>query len=143
MRTRGSILGVLVAGALAAGCGGDELTAQQLRDQANQACREYAERVANMEPAQADDLEAAIDQAEPAIDELQSDLEDLEPPAELEERYNLVVEGIEAAGDRLGAIREAAEDEDAERLQRLVAEAAKAQDSADQAAQELGIEECI
>ena len=143
MRSRPSLLVVLVAGALAAGCGG-ELTEQQLRDQANQACREYAERVEKLEPPQPDeDLGTAIDQAEPAINDLESDLEDLDPPAELEERYEKVVEGVEAAGDRLAEIRDAAEEEDPERLQKLVGEAAEAQESADQAAQELGLEECI
>lgn len=143
MRTRRSLLVVLVAGVSAAGCGG-ELTEQELRDEANQACREYAERVESLEPPKADeDLGTAIDQAEPAVDDLRSDLEDLEPPAKLEERYDQVVRGVEAADDRLEEIREAAEDKDPKRLQQLVGEAAKAQGKADQAAQELGIDECV
>jgi hypothetical protein len=50
---------------------------------------------------------------------------------------------VEAAGDRLGQLREAAEAEDTERLQQLVGEAAGAQQEADQAAQELGLDACL
>lgn len=143
MRTRPSLLVVLVAGAIAAGCGGDELTEQELRDQANEACRNYTEWVENLEPSREDDVGSAIDAAEPAIDDLHSALDDLEPPAELEERYDEFVDGVAAAGDRLGQAREAAEEEDAERLGELVGEAAKAQRSANQTAQDLGLDDCI
>jgi predicted nuclease with TOPRIM domain len=144
MRTGRSLLVVLVAGGIVAGCGGGELSEQELRDQANQACREYAETVEGLEtPEDPNDLGSAFDEAEPAIDDLRSDLEDLEPPAELEERYGQVVQGVEAAGDRLGQLREAAEAEDTERLQQLVGEAAEAQQEADQAAQELGLDACL
>ena len=144
MRTRRSLLFVLLAGVIAAGCGGGELTEQELRDQANEACREYAERVENVEPPKPDeDLGSAIDEAQPAIDDLHSDLDDLEPPAELEEPYDKFVQGVGAAGDRLGQFREAAEEDDQERLRKLVGEAAKAQRSANQAAQDLGLDECI
>ena len=143
MRTRASLLVVLVAGAIAAGCGG-ELTEQELRDQANQACRKYAERVQKLEPPKSgEDVGNVVEEAEPAIDELRSDLEDLDPPAELEERYERVVEGVEAADNRLEELREAAEDEDRKRLEELISEAAEAQQSADQAAQELGLNECV
>jgi predicted nuclease with TOPRIM domain len=144
MRTGRSLLVVLVAGGIVAGCGGGELSEQELRDQANQACREYAETVEGLEtPEDPNDLGSAFDEAEPAIDDLRSDLEDLQPPAELEERYGQVVQGVEAAGDRLGQLREAAEAEDTERLQQLVGEAAEAQQEADQAAQELGLDACL
>lgn len=144
MRTGRSLLVVLVAGGIVAGCGGGELSEQELRDQANQACREYAETVEGLEtPEDPNDLDSAFDEAEPAIDDLRSDLEDLQPPAELEERYGQVVQGVEAAGDRLGQLREAAEAEDTERLQQLVGEAAEAQQEADQAAQELGLDACL
>jgi predicted nuclease with TOPRIM domain len=144
MRTGRSLLVVLVAGGIVAGCGGGELSEQELRDQANQACREYAETVEGLEtPEDPNDLGSAFDEAEPAIDDLRSDLEDLQPPAELEERYGQVVQGVEAAGDRLGQLREAAEAEDTERLQQLVGEAAGAQQEADQAAQELGLDACL
>lgn len=143
MRTGRSLLVVLVAGGIVAGCGGGELSEQELRDQANQACREYAETVEGLEtPEDPNDPGSAFDEAEPAIDDLRSDLEDLQPPAELEERYGQVVQGVEAAGDRLGQLREAAEAEDTERLQQLVGEAAEAQE-ADQAAQELGLDACL
>jgi predicted nuclease with TOPRIM domain len=144
MRTGRSLLVVLVAGGIVAGCGGGELSEQELRDQANQACREYAETVEGLEtPEDPNDLGSAFDEAEPAIDDLRSDLEDLQPPAELEERYGQVVQGVEAAGDRLGQLREAAEAEDTERLQQLVGEAAEAQQEVDQAAQELGLDACL
>lgn len=145
MRTRRSLLVVLVGGATAAGCGGGgELSEQELRDQANQACREYAERVEGLEPPKSDeDLGSAIDEAKPAIDDLRSDLEDLEPPAELEEQYDKVVKGVKAAGARLAKLRDAAEDQNTERLQELVGEAAKAQRNADRAAQDLGLDECV
>jgi len=142
MGTVRSLLVVLVAGGILAGCGA-ELSEQELREQANQACREYAERVADFEtPESPGDLGSAFDQAEPAIDDLRSDLDDLRPPAELEERYGQVVQGVENAGDRLGQLREAAEGEDTERLSELVGEAAEAQQGADEAARELGLEEC-
>lgn len=142
MRTVRSLLVVLVAGGILAGCGG-ELTEQELRDQANQACREYAERVESFEtPESPNDLSSAFEEAEPAIDDLRSDLDGLRPPAALEERYGQVVQGVEDAGDRLGQLREAAEDEDTERLSELVGEAAEAQQGADQAARELGLSEC-
>jgi predicted nuclease with TOPRIM domain len=134
---------VLAAAGTVAGCGG-ELSEQELREQANEACREYTERVAAFEaPESTDDLGSAFDEAQPAIDDLRSDLDDLQPPAELEDRYGEVVDGVEDAGDRLGQLREAAEDEDTERLQQLVGEAAEAQQGADQAAQELGLDECL
>ncbi len=133
---------MLAAAGILAGCGA-ELSEQELREQANQACREYAERVADFEtPESPDDLGSAVDQAQPAIDDLRSDLDDLRPPAELEERYEEVVEGVENAGDRLSQLSEAAEEEDAERLAELVAEAAEAQQGSDEAARELGLEEC-
>jgi len=133
----------LAAGVILAGCGGGELSEQELREQANQACREYAERVEGFEtPESPNDLSGALDEAEPAIDDLRSDLDDLQPPAELEERYSRVVQGVEDAGDRLGELREAAEAEDTERLSQLVTQAAEAQRSADQAAQELGLDAC-
>jgi uncharacterized protein involved in exopolysaccharide biosynthesis len=144
MRTGRSLLVVLVAGGIVAGCGGGELSEQELRDQANQACREYAETVEGLEtPEDPNDPGSAFDEAEPAIDDLRSDLEDLQPPAELEERYGQVVQGVEAAGDRLGQLREAAEAEDTDRLQQLVGEAAGAQQEANQAAQELGLDACL
>ena len=145
MRAGGCFLAALAFGAIAAGCGGGgELSEQELRDQANQACREYAERVEGLEtPESADDVGRAFDEAEPAIDDLRSDLEGLEPPAELEERYGQVLQGVEDAGERVSQLGEAAEAQDTERLQRLVGEAAEAQQGADQAAQELGLNECV
>lgn len=120
------------------------LSEQELRDEANQACREYAERVEGFEtPASVDGLGSAFDEAEPAIDDLRSELDGLQPPAALEERYGRVVQGVADAGERLGELRQAAEDQDTERLQQLVSEAAEAQRGADVvAAQELGLYEC-
>jgi len=145
MRTGRSLLVVLAAGGVLAGCGG-ELSEQELRDQANQACREYAEKVASLEspesPDSPDALGSAVEEAQPVIDDLRSDLDDLRPPAALEERYEEFVQGVENAGNRLSELGEAAEDEDTERLQQLVTEAAEAQQGADQAAQELGLDEC-
>jgi predicted nuclease with TOPRIM domain len=142
MRTGRSLIVVLVASGVLAGCGG-ELSEQELRDQANQACREYAEKVESLEsPDSPDALGSAVEEAQPVIDDLRSDLDDLRPPAALEERYEEFVQGVENAGNRLSELGEAAEDEDTERLQRLVGEAAEAQQGADQAAQELGLDEC-
>ncbi len=133
---------MLAAGGILAGCGA-ELSEQELREQANQACREYAERVEGFEtPESPDDEGSAFDESQSAIDDLRSDLDDLQPPAALEERYGQVVQGVDNAGNRLGQLRVAAEDEDTERLQQLVGEAAEAQQDADQAAQELGLDEC-
>lgn len=139
MRTRAAVALLLLP---LAGCGGG-LSKSELVKEADAICARVNERIAK-EPApkSAADLERlakrTVEVSDPAIE----DMEALEPPEELEADFDRFVASLKrqrALTERIGA---AAGEGDTAEIQRVGADAQKAQDEYRRVADRIGFREC-
>jgi prophage DNA circulation protein len=152
-RTTARALAILVSSAvLLAACGGDggdnpaeeeTLTREQYIERADAICRTAAEDFENLDrPQSAEELEPFVDQARDRTEALISDLRDLEPPDEISDEVDTILTNLESAVDRFPDLLEAADDQDVEAIQRINAEIQQEVDAANEAAQEIGLQDC-
>ena len=131
-------------GLAAAGCGGggDRLTREQLVEEADATCREFDQRVEEVdEPESLDDVERYIQEIRPIVEEGTDELDALEPPEELEDDYDQWIEETRSAVDRFDELEEAAASGDEQRIQEVFQDVGEGEE-ADRLAQELGFQEC-
>lgn len=137
-----SLLALVVAAL--GGCGGDDgdaLTAAEYRTQANAICAETQEQLDDVE-LEGNDVAAYFDETIPIAEDRRDRLDDLQPPEELGEAHDRMVSSLD---DVIGAaedLKSAAESTDAEEIQAATARGAEHQESLDDAAEELGVDDC-
>jgi hypothetical protein len=110
---------ILLAAILLAGCGGSEepLTRAELIQQANEICREHVSAIEELEEglgstnssAALADLASVLPQVADEFRGLADDLGELNPPEDLEDRYDLTLDRIDRVADELDQAAEAAE----------------------------------
>jgi hypothetical protein len=140
------ILGLSLA-ALLSGCGGDDdgdrLSAEEFRTQANAICAEYNQKVTDLgEPPSPEEIPGYVDSVIPVVEDGLAELRDLNPPAELEEDYNAMLDEVAKAIPAARALGEAAADQDVTALQEAIEEGQRADEAADQIARRLGLDRC-
>lgn len=144
---RGLAAAILVVGvaALAAcgGDGGDELSAAELREQADAICADAEEKVeAIPEPQSLDDVETYLDRVVPIFRDQISRLQELNPPEELQEDWDRAMdlneENLEAAEDA----QQAAEDGDQEGVREALERGGRHEQELDRLAGRLGLQTC-
>jgi hypothetical protein len=136
-----AVLPVLVA--LAAGCGGggDTLSAEEYRTQADEICGKANEKLDALgEPESLEEFRSLIEESRPTVEGAVEDLGELEPPEDLEdahERWMAENEQLLETLDELESV------EDEQELQQLGERFTKENEQANQIAREdLGLETC-
>ena len=92
-----AVLGIAAAFA-AAGCGGDggggeALSAEEFREQADAICNDFEAQLQEVEPPTSpDDIERFVDEAVPIIEDGTGELNSLQPPSEFQDEWDRVVE---------------------------------------------------
>jgi hypothetical protein len=125
-----------------AGCGGG-LSKSELVAKGDAICKRVNDQVAKEpEPKTAKDLQALADKtveiSNPAID----DMEALEPPSELETDFDAFVASLKKQRDLTKQIGDAAGAGDTAEIQKLGADAQKAQDEYRRLSDKIGFKEC-
>jgi hypothetical protein len=133
----------VVLGACGGGNGGEELTAEEFRQQADAICVEFEGRLDELgEPESLDDLRSFASEAVPIVEEGNARLHDLDPPEELQEDWDRAMELNDEQLETVRDLRAAAEDGDTARIQELVQAGNETSAESDRLADELGLEEC-
>jgi hypothetical protein len=145
-----AVAALALAGALlSAGCGGDgggggeELTAEEFRQRADQICEDFETRLNEVDPPTSpDDIQRFVSEAVPIIEDGTNELNSLDPPAEFEDEWTRVVEINEENLETIRAVRDALEEDDLARAQQLMEEAGGNEEEADQLARDIGLTKC-
>jgi hypothetical protein len=137
---------VLVLGLLA-GCGGggggDRLSTEDFRQQADAICAEFEGRLDALEPpASAEDLGRFVREAIPIIEEGNAELNALNPPEEFEARWNRAMEINDANLETVRELRDAIQEGNNARAQELFQEVGANEDEVNGIARELGLMNC-
>jgi hypothetical protein len=134
--------------ALGAGCGGDgdSLSREQLIEQGDAICADYASRIDEIgqpQPGNANDIERFVDEAKPVVEEGTDALDDLTPPEDLEGEYD---EWIALGRGNVTAFEDleaAAAEGDEQRMEEITERLGADQGEAARIAQRIGFQECI
>jgi hypothetical protein len=140
------VLAALVLLLAATACGGDSedrLSPEAFRQEANAICDEYEGRISELgAPSSPEEVPNYVDQVVPLIDDALAELRALNPPEELEDDYNVMLDqtaqGLAAARD----LGEAAADQDAGAVQDALEEGQRAEEESDRIATRLGLDSC-
>jgi hypothetical protein len=143
----GGVVAVLGALFLLAGCGGEDgggqLSAEELRGQADAICAKYDDEFNALgEPTSADELDAFLEEAIPLVEEQTNELENLDAPDELADDWDRAMAVQREGLANVRALQDAVQDGDATRIQELLAEAKSIRAESDQLARDLGLETC-
>jgi hypothetical protein len=137
------LLLLAVAGCGGGGGGSDRLTREELAKKADAICTEYESKVdALKDPQSFAELAAYAHSAHRALSDGLSDLRELEPPTDLESRYDSWVGAGDRALARIDELQKAAVKKDQLQIQKLVAAANREDNESDRLATELGMVEC-
>jgi ABC-type transporter Mla subunit MlaD len=111
--------------------------------QADQICAGAEKEFNDLEqPQSLEDLEGFIDQAGARTNALISDLRDLEPPDEIADEADAMLDNLEQAADSFPDLLAAAKSQDGDRIQQIDADIKANVDAANEAAQSIGLQDC-
>jgi hypothetical protein len=143
------VVSLLVGGALlTAGCGGgdgdgDRLSRDELIAEADAICAKYQEQLdALATPESLEDIERLAEEGKPIVEEGVNELKALEPPEDLEDEWDELMEHNDASVALIDELSAAATSGDLARVQEIADEAQRQDEETDQLARELGLEEC-
>ena len=146
MRIRG-VVAICAAALALSGCGGgnggEELTADEFRQQADAICADYEGRLDELgTPQSLEDVQRYVDDAVPILEEGTDELDDLQPPDELEEDWNRAMEINREQLENVQALQQAVEKGDQAEIAELLQQADEARQESDELATQLGLEQC-
>jgi hypothetical protein len=126
-----------------AGCGGSELSRKQLVAKADAICTRVNKQVAKEpDPKTTKDLQRlaqrTVEISDPALD----DMDALKPPSEIESDFKKFVAILRKQRDLTEQIGKAAGKDDTEQVQKIGAQAQKAQDEYRRLTGKIGFKEC-
>ena len=142
------MIAISAAALVLGGCGGgngggEEMTADEFRQQADAICAEFEGRLDDLgRPESLDDLQNFVSEAVPIIEEGNAQLQELNPPDELQEQWDRAMEINNEQLETVRDLREAVEDGDQARVQELIEAGNESNAEADQLAADLGLEDC-
>ena len=136
-------LAILSAATLAACGGGDRLSEDEFREQANGICAEYNEKIADLgNPTSPEDIPEYVERGIPIIEEGIAELRELNPPEEMEADFDRMLDETEKTIPAARQLSEAAADQDAEAVQEAISQGQESDAETDRIATELGLDEC-
>jgi hypothetical protein len=143
MSLRPIALTLTCAAALAA-CGGDDrLSADEYREQGNEACKAYEQRLGELsQPSSLEDVPGYADDAQAELTELIDTLDELQPPDDLEQKHNELVRVGRQSVDALGDLSAAGESGEQEEVQKVLRDAARLDQRSDELSRSLGLTAC-
>src|SRR5215210_7378488 len=140
MRTRAAV--ALLVPALVAGCGGG-LSKSELVAKGDAICARVNKQIAKEpDPKTAADLERLARRTAEISGPAIKDMEELEPPGELEDEFETFLKSLKRQRDLTQQIGEAAGDGDTAKVQRIGADAQKAQAEYNRVSAKIGFEQC-
>jgi hypothetical protein len=138
----------IFAASLLVACGGtdgsgERLSEEEFRQQANAICMEYNERIADLgTPTSPADIPGYVERGIPIIEEGLAKLRELDPPEDMADDYDRMLDETEKAIPAARQLSEAAADEDAEAVQEAISLGQEADAESDRVARELDLDEC-
>jgi hypothetical protein len=135
---------VLVTGAAASACGGDDrLSQEEFRQQADAICAKYDEKIKALgSPASPAEIPDFVRQGVPLLRQGITELRALKPPAELQDDYDRMLDETAKAIPAAQSLAAAAEKGDAAAVQNAIAAAQAANNASDRLAADLGLDKC-
>lgn len=140
-------LGLALAVAVAAGCGGggsgDRLSTDEFRERANGICERYDAKIAAIgSPSSPEEIPAFVEKGIPLIQQGLAELRALNPPEELVEEYDRMLDATEGAIPAARRLADAAEKQDAAAVQEALQAGEAADKESDRIAVKLGLDKC-
>ena len=130
----------------AAGCGGgggERLSREEFARQANEVCQGFDREIEALgAPQSLDDVEGFADRSAEIARDGRDELRNLEPPEELNEEYDELLETLDKEIDDIERLGDAAADDDEEEVRKIVDEGAARSEASDRLARELGLSAC-
>lgn len=141
------VLGLaLFFAALAAGCGGgggDGLSQEEFRQQADAICEKYDKKIQALgSPQSPADIPAYVQKGIPLLRQGIAELRALNPPADVEDDYNRMLNETAKAIPAAEKLADAAEKNDAAAVQDAIKEGQQADEASDELATKLGLGRC-
>ena len=138
---------VVLSAAAAAGCGGgdggERLSRAEFVERADAICQKYEARLDALgRPANVAELRSFADRALPIAREGREELGELNPPQELEKRYDAWLERGDEAIEIVERLREAAAEGNQGEIQQIAEDAQRTDAESNRLARELGFEQC-
>ena len=132
--------------ALAAGCGGGGgggLSQEEFQQQANAICEKYDKKIQALgSPTSPADIPAYVEKGIPLLRQGIAELRALNPPADVEDDYNRMLNETAKAIPAAEKLADAAEKSDAAAIQDAIKEGQQADDASDELATELKLDRC-
>jgi hypothetical protein len=126
-----------------AGCGGDQLTRAELREQGNAICAKYEGQIDELAvPSAIDDIPGYVAKAAPIVENEIDELKALDPPDEAQETFDQMIAEAEKTLTAGRDLAEAAETGDDAAVEEALNAGNVASSRADRHAQTLGLTEC-
>jgi hypothetical protein len=131
---------------LAAGCGGGgegRLSQEEFRQQANAICEKYDKKIQALgSPQSPADIPAYVQKGIPLLRQGIAELRALNPPADVEDDYNRMLDETAKAIPAAEKLADAAEKNDAAAVQDAIKEGQQADDASDELATKLKLDGC-
>ena len=136
-------LSLLVAACGGEGGGDERLSREALATKANAICERFETRINALgTPQNLEDLETFAEKARPIFEEGLGDLRELQPPEDLEQRYDEWLSTGDRALERVDELGEAAKDGDTAKVQQIAERAETEDRESDRLARALGLDDC-
>jgi hypothetical protein len=140
-------LGVtLFLACLAVGCGGgggDRLSQEEFQQQADAICEKYDKKIQALgSPQSPADIPAYVQKGIPLLRQGIAELRALNPPADVEDDYNRMLDETAKAIPAAETLADAAEKNDAAAVQDAIKEGQQADEASDELATKLGLGRC-
>jgi hypothetical protein len=141
------VLGLaLFFAALAAGCGGgggDGLSQEEFRQQADAICEKYDKKIQALgSPQSPADIPAYVQKGIPLLRQGIAELRALKPPADVEDDYNRMLNETAKAIPAAEKLADAAEKGDTAAVQDAIREGQQADEASDELATKLKLDRC-
>ena len=109
----------------------------------NELCADFNERIADLgSPSSPEEIPEYIEQGIPVIEEGIAELRALNPPEELQEDYDAMLDATAQAIPAARRLSEAAADQDADAVEEAISQGQEAEAESDRLARELGLDTC-
>lgn len=139
------LLAISLLALVAAGCGGggDPLTKEEFTRQANEVCQEFDRKIDELgAPEGLGEIEDFTDRSADIARGGRDELAELEPPEELDEDYDRLLEMLDEEIEDVERLGEAAADGDEDEVRTIIAEGTAKSEASDRLALELGLDDC-
>jgi hypothetical protein len=137
----------LVVACIAAGCGGDgggdRLSQEEFRQQANAICEKYDKKIQDLgSPQSPAEIPDFVEKGIPLIQQGIAELRALKPPADVEADYNRMLDETAKAIPAAQKLADAAKKNDAAAVQEAISAGQQADDASDELATKLKLDRC-